>query len=271
MHGQNFFLNQPLAIDKNYLLSLLPYIILGYKNNSFLSAFEIEKNFAESLQEQMDARSENGATKYPVIFNIVGPIVKYSSWNYVGTQSMMKMLSSIDRNPNVSGVLFNHDSGGGMVSGTAEFADFISNMQKPTISWTNDTQCSASEWLASACEYKMAGPFASAIGSIGTFMSFQDFSAMFEKWGAKIYEVYAPQSTEKNFDFKELLKGNEEPYQQRLASITDNFISTIKNNYGDTLKDDGHVFKGKTYNAQEALKVGLIQEIGSIEQALAKF
>lgn len=264
-------MNQPLAIDKNYLLSLLPSIILGYKNNSFLSAFEVEKSFASTLQNQMDTNADNGASKYPVIFNIIGPIVKYTDWNYVGTQSMMRMLSAIDRSPNVSGVVFKHDSGGGMVSGTAEFADFITKMQKPTISWTNDTQCSASEWLASACEYKMAGPFASAIGSIGTFMSFQDFSAMFEKWGAKIYEVYASQSSEKNFDFKELLKGNEEPYKKKLNAITSDFIDTIKTNYGADLKDDGHVFKGATYNAQEALKIGLVQEIGSLEDALAKF
>ena len=114
---------------------------------------------------------------------------------------MMRILSYIDRSPNISGVVFNIDSGGGMVSGTAEFADFISKMNKPTISWTNDYQCSAAEWIASACNLKMAGPHASDIGSIGTLLSFQDFSAMFEKWGAKIYDIYAPQSTEKKQRF----------------------------------------------------------------------
>lgn len=271
MHGQNFLFNQPLAIDKNYFLSLLPSIILGYKTNSFLSADKLEQNFAASLQNQIEANSQNGASKFPVVFNIVGPIVKYTDWNYIGTQSMMRMLSAIDRSPNVSGVVFNIDSGGGMVSGTAEFADFISKMQKDTISFTNDYQCSAAEWIASACDYKMSGPFANAIGSIGTLMSFQDFSAMFEKWGAKIYEIYAEQSTEKNLDFRELMKGNEKPYQEQLNSITDNFISTIKANYSESLKDDGHVFKGATYTADEALQVGLIQEIGSLTDALAKF
>lgn len=271
MHGQNFLFNQPLAIDSNYLLSLLPSIILGYKTNSFLSADKIEQNFCSALNNQMEASTQNGASKFPVIFNIIGPIVKYTDWNYLGTQSMMRILSSIDRNPNVSGVLFNIDSGGGMVSGTAELADFIAQMEKPTISWTNDYQCSAAEWLASACNYKMAGPHALAIGSIGTLMNYQDFSAMFEKWGATIYEIYAEQSTEKNLDFRELLKGNEKPYQQHLNAITETFISTIKNNYGDGLTDDGHVFKGKTYTATEALKIGLVQEIGSLQEALAKF
>ena len=271
MHGQNFLFNQPLAIDSNYLMSLLPSLFLNFKNNSFQSNFETEKQFATKLQDQMSINQSSGATQYPLVFNIVGPIVKYTNWNFVGTQTMIKMLERIDADPNISGVVFNHDSGGGMVSGTAEFADFIAKMQKPTISWTNDMQCSASQWIASACDYNMAGPFASAIGSIGTFMSFQDFSAMFEKWGAKIYEVYAQQSTEKNFAFRELMKGNEEAYQERLNQITADFISTIQNNYGDTLKDDSHVFKGKTYTAQEALEIGLVQEIGSLNDALTKF
>lgn len=271
MHGQNFFLNEPLAIDRNYLLSILPSIIFGYKNNSFLSSFKIEENFSASIQNQIKSSSETGASKFPVVFNIIGPIVKYTDWYYIGTQSMMRMLSSIDANPNISGIVFNIDSGGGMVSGTAEFADFIKNLDKPTISYTNDYQCSAAEWIASGCDYNMAGPFASAIGSIGTLMNYQDFSAMFEKWGAKIYEIYAEQSSEKNLDFRELMKGNEKPYQQRLNAITENFISTIKSNYGELLKDDNHIFKGATYTSEEALKIGLIQEIGSINDALSKF
>ena len=258
-------------MDKNYFMSLLPSVIMGYQNKSFLSAGKLEQLFTAGIKDQMDSFAETGANKYPVVFNIIGPIIKYSDWNYIGTQSMMRILSYIDRDPNVSGVVFNIDSGGGMVAGTAEFADFIKNMEKDTISWTNDYQCSAAEWIASACDYKMAGPHASDIGSIGTYMGFQDFEAMFEKWGARLIEVYAPQSTEKNFDFRELMGGNEEPYKARLAAITDKFINTIKTNYGSALTDDGHVFKGATYNSEDALKIGLIQEIGSLNEALSKF
>ncbi|MBO6183077.1 MAG: S49 family peptidase [Chryseobacterium sp.] len=269
MHGLNFF-NTPLAIDKNYLMSFLTEMIIGFKTNTLVSAEKVQEKFIKSLDLQMSANS-NGASKYPVVFNIIGPIIKYSTYNILGTLDMQSILRNIDANPNISGVLFNIDSGGGQVSGTAEFADFIKNMKKPTIAFTSEMQCSAAEWIASACDLKIASPFASHIGSIGTYLSFQDFSAMFEKWGAKIYEIYAPQSTEKNADIKELIDGNEAPYKERLKIITDEFISTIKANYGEKLTDDGHVFKGKTYNATEALKIGLVDEIMTLEQALLKF
>ena len=127
MHGQNFLFNQPLAIDSNYLLSILPSIFLGYKNNSFESAQIMEQRFFASLKSQVDRGIETGADQFPVVFNIIGPIVKYTDWFYIGTQTMMKWLAYIDADPRISGVVFNIDSGGGMVSGTAEFADFIKN------------------------------------------------------------------------------------------------------------------------------------------------
>jgi len=271
MHGHNFLFNQPLAIDSNYLLSLLPAIALGYRNNSFESAHTMEQRFGAGIKSQIENGINTGADQYPVVFNITGPIVKYTDWYYIGTQTMMRWLAYLDNDPAISGIVFNIDSGGGMVSGTAEFADFIKNMKKPTVSWTNDYQCSAAEWIASGCDYKMAGPHASDIGSIGTLLGFQDFSALFEKYGAKIYEVYSPESTEKNKDFRELLKGNNAPMEAELSKITQKFIKTIQDNYNGAIQDDGFVFKGKTYDAEEALKVGLIQEIGSLEEAMSKF
>ena len=45
----------------------------------------------------------------------------------------------------------------------------------------------------------------------------------------------------------------------------------MKANFGEKLKDDGHVFKGKTYTPQQAKEIGLIDELGTLEDALSKF
>ena len=264
-------MNQPLAIDKDYLLSLLPSIILGYKNNSFLSVEKTEENYLFALNGQFNQSIEKGADKFPVVLNISGPIVKHTDWNYIGTQTYIKILKNLENDPSVSGVILNIDSGGGMVSGTAELADFIFGMETPTISWSNGYMCSAAQKIGGAAKFRMASPYADAFGSIGTMLHHQDMTGIFEKLGAKIHEVYAPQSTEKNFEYRQLIKGNEKPFEDELAINADNFINSIKKYYGDKLIDDGHVFKGKTYNPEEALKIGLIDEIGTLEDALAKF
>lgn len=271
MHGQNFLFNQPLAIDKAFLLSLIPNLIIGFQQKNFLSAETILEKAEKKIVAQGAAAQTSGATSYPVILDIAGPIVKYSSGYYLGTQDIISILQKLENNSSVSGVIFNIDSGGGMVSGTAELTDTIKSFTKPTLAFTNGYMCSAALDIASGANYRMASPYADLIGSIGTMMSYQDFSAMFEKWGATIYEIYAPQSTEKNKEFRELMTGNKELYEERLRELSADFISRMKANMSETLKDDGLVFKGKTYNPKKALEVGLINEIGTLQDAISKF
>ena len=271
MHGQNNFINTPLAIDKTFLLSLIPNLILGFQQKDFLSAESILEKAEKRIEMQAASFQSNGADQYPVILEINGPIMKYSTWYYLGTQDIIRIIQRLDANPQVSGIIFKIDSGGGMVSGTAELTETIKNLTTPAIAYTNGYMCSAAMDIASGADYRMANPHADMIGSIGTMMSYQDYAAMFEKWGATIYELYAPQSTEKNKEFRELQEGNKEAYEERLRVLTDEFIGRMKINLSESIQDDGLVFKGKTYSPKEALAVGLINELGSLEDALNKF
>lgn len=271
MHGQNFLFNQPLCIDRDYLLSLVFNLSQNVQHKNFLSRDKIEEKLYANIDAQISSAQISGANKYPIIIDLIGPIIKYSDWWYYGTQTILNILKRAESNDNISGVILNIDTGGGMLSGTPELADFIFNMEKPTVGYTGGYACSAGNWLFGATKIRIANPFADKIGSIGVFLSYQDFSALFEKYGAIIHEVYAPQSTEKNESYRELLKGNKSLYEKELKQSADLFISEMKRFYGDTLKDDDHVFKGKTYTPKEALKVGLVDELGTIETALAKF
>ena len=271
MHGHNYFLNQPLAIEKTFLLSLIPNLIAGFQQQNFLSSEKIVEKAQNKISEQASIAQEFGAETFPVVLDIIGPIMKYSSWYYLGTQDIISIVRRLDNNPSVSGIVFNIDSGGGMVSGTAQLTETIKNLSKPTIAFTNGYMCSAAMDIASGATMRMADPHADLIGSIGTMLSYQDFSAMFEKWGATLYEIYADQSSEKNKESRELFAGNEELYKQRLTSINATFISRMEENLKETLKDDKLVMKGKTYSPAEALSIGLINEIGTLQNALAKF
>ncbi len=269
MHNPIF--NQPLAIDKDYLQSLIVDVLIGMKTNKMLSAEEIDEKVRAELDIQAKSADAQGADTFPVVLNIIGPIIKYSSWYYWGTQSIIRTIQRLQNDDRISGIVFNIDSGGGMVSGTAELCDVIKKCTVPTVSFTNGYMCSAAYDIAAACNKRIAHPNADLIGSIGTMLSFQDYSAMFEKWGAKIYEIYAPQSSEKNAEWRALMADDEKPYTERLKYLAQDFIDRVSKNLGDKLSDDGHVFKGKTYTPKEALKIGLVDELGTLKYTLEQF
>lgn len=269
MIGINNFFNQPLAIEGGYLNSLIANLFLHYsglKNeNLHQLTIDAEAKFTSKIKKDI---SEDFKT--PVVVNIIGAIVKYSTWYNLGTTFYTELLEELDNHPNVSGIILNIDSGGGMVSGTAELCHVIKNLTKATISYTAGYQCSAAQDIASACDYHMASPYADLLGSISTMLSFQDFSKLFEKYGATIYELYASQSSEKNKEYRDLIAGDEKAYQERLDTLASDFIERIKANHSN-IKDDGHIFKGKTYTPHEALEIGLIDQLGSLKDALNQF
>ena len=261
-----------MMIEQNYLISVLSALLPGFKNNTFLSQEKIDEKFRIRISNEMSAFSDQGITMFPVVLNIIGPVIKYSDWWYTGTQTILQILKSLEMDDRVSGILFNIDSGGGMGDGTRELADFIFNMQTPTIGYSNGLVCSAAEYIYAACDLKTLNPHASWIGSIGTYIPFANYDGIYEKLGAIFQDIYAPDSSLKNLPWREMVNNqNEKPFESMAESFNTQFISDIKRFYGDKLKDDGKVFKGDLYRPLEALEIGLVDELCSMEEALLKF
>lgn len=272
MHGINSYFNQPMMIDQNYLMSVLSSLALGYKNNTFQSQEQIDKGYNEKVNHKMASYSEQGISRFPVVLDIIGPIVKYSDWWYTGTQTILQIMKSLEMDERISGVLLNIDSGGGMGDGTRELADFIFNMETPSIGYSNGLVCSAAEYIFAACDVRTISPHASWIGSVGTYIPFANYDGIYQQLGAVMKDIYAPDSSLKNLPWREMVdNANEAPFEQMAKSFNDEFLYDIKRFYGDKLKDDGKVFKGDLYRPSEALAIGLVDDLCSMEQAMIKY
>jgi protease-4 len=211
----------------------------------------------------------NNNDTYVAVIGLKDPIYKYNQeCGPAGTKTKAKIMQSYLQDPNCKGIVLDIDSGGGQVSGTPEFYDFIKETSKPVVAYTDGLMCSAAYYIGSAANYIVANKRADAIGSIGVMIHFIDVSGMYEKKGAKVITEYATQSTEKNNAFEQLLKGNPELYiKNELDPIAEEFINDIKS-VRASVPDD--VFKGGTWNAQESLERKLVDEIGTLQTAIAR-
>jgi len=259
-------------IDQPFLMSVLSSLVLGFKSNSFLRQQDINREFKEDINLQISSMVNRGASQFPIQINIVGPVIKYSDWYYTGTQTILNILKQVEMDDRISGVLFNIDSGGGMGDGTRELANFIHNMETPSVGYSNGLVCSAAEYIFAACNYRTLNPDASYIGSIGTYFPFANYQGIFEKLGAEFKDIYAEDSSLKNLYYREMVENkNDAIFKEMAANFNNEFVSDIKKFYGTNLKDDGKVFKGHIYRPQEALQIGLVDELCSIEEAILKF
>lgn len=204
------------------------------------------------------------------MINIWGPMMKYSSWYYWGTLDIANMIRYALSHKNVIGVVLNIDTGGGSVGSIAPLEEVISNATKPIVALC-DTAASAGYWAASLCDMILASnSISSSFGSIGVMVSWADFTKYYEEFGIKLHEVYAPESNFKNKAFREANDGNYKALEEEtLSPLAIKFQNQVKNSRGKNLNLSVEgIINGKMFFAEEALKVGLVDRIGGLTEAI---
>ncbi len=202
--------------------------------------------------------------------DIQGVIFKESqACGPLGTSVLMQQLNKAKSNPNIIGIILVTDTPGGQVAGTHDFAQEIASSKKPIVSFVNNMACSAGYWISSAATHIMASNELVQIGSIGVMCSIVDDSARMEKEGYKIRTVYATNSTQKNKPYTDALNGDDSLLTEELDQINAVFAKTISKNRKGKLANDESIFEGKVFNAKQAKKLGLIDSIGTMQDAIS--
>lgn len=206
-----------------------------------------------------------------MVYSVKGVITKEDQdCGPSGTETLMRHMKRGDASDTVIAHMLEMDSGGGEATNIETVARFLRNeIRKPIIAWFNGRIGSAAYYMACACDEVYASEETDESGSIGALLSFADVRGMWEEKGVKFHEIYADQSTLKNLDFREALKGKYEllregvinPYAQR-------FIDTVKE-FRPQLAD-ADAYKGKIYMTPDAIRIGMIDGQLTYQQAIAR-
>jgi signal peptide peptidase SppA len=210
---------------------------------------------------------ENAAPGSTAVIGISGPIMKYDNCGDPGTRTYGHLFKKAEVNPNINSILLVIDSPGGTVDGTVDLASIVANHKKPVVALVDGMMASAAYWIGSAADHIMAGNKTADIGSIGTMMSFVDVQPYWEKQGVKFHYVYADASKDKNKDFHDLQEGKYDLIKADLNKINDEFVGAVKSNRPGVKQS---ALSGKMFLADEAISQGLIDAIGTFDDAVNK-
>lgn len=203
---------------------------------------------------------------------VYGPVMKFGDLCSYGSVDHAATMNRLASARNISGVIIDLDSPGGEAAGTALLCDSIRNLakQKPVITVVDDgIAASAGMWIASAGDELYVTQKTDMVGSIGAYQTIADWYGYFEAEGLKVRDIYAPQSTDKNRDYKEALEGNDELIMADLKVLVDEFHASIKRNRGTRLTSDEWK-TGKMYYTKEALRIGLIDGQKSLADVMKR-
>jgi len=202
------------------------------------------------------------------MLNIMGPVTKFGDICSYGSVDHTATINALAKANNIAGIILNVDSPGGEAAGTSMLADAIRNAGsiKPVIGVVDDgIAASAGYWILSSCSEVYVTKKTDMVGSVGVYCTIADWYGYFAEQGLKVRDVYAPQSTDKNLDYKQSLEGNDKLLEDELKVLAQEFIDTVSKNRADKLTSEDWQ-TGKMFYTKEAKKIGLIDGQMSIEQ-----
>jgi HK97 family phage prohead protease len=186
-------------------------------------------------------------------------------------EAVSKQLKAALADDTIGTIVLDVDSPGGTVTGVPELAAeiFAARSKKPIIAVANGMAASAAYWIASAATKFVVTP-SGEVGSIGVYTTHQDVSAMMEKEGVKITFIqagkyktegnpYAPLSAEAEADIQDGVDKFYNMFTQGVAGGRGVSWETVLSDFG----------QGRMLLAEDALKVGMVDAIASLDEVLA--
>ena len=251
-----------------------------HQSFSDMQGGKLSKEIAEKLSafkrksegDALYSLSDSGIATLPVI----GPLTKRTSfWSFLfGASSYEDIRNAFDAaiaDDAVRGVVLDIDSPGGVVNGVDALSEAIYNArdEKPVVAFANGLMASAAYWIGSAAE-AVIGSKTSEVGSIGVIMVHRDFSRYEDNLGVKTTYITAGKYKALGNDAEPLSYEARQTFEAELNKIYTVFVDTVARNRdasSETVRED--MADGRIFIGQDAAAAGLIDDVGTIEDAVA--
>jgi signal peptide peptidase SppA len=185
-------------------------------------------------------------------------------------KKMAFQLRDLARDPQIHGILLMIDNTGGSANQFTPVHDMIKKIReiKPVVGLVNGNVQSGGYWVASAVDYLIVSS-AAEIGMIGVLFTVDRYtdSKVVDKVTASLQvELFkAGKYKAVTHPYAEKLSDDEKHYvQQNVDKVYKMFVNAVAANRGLDLENSHEWAEGKEFNPQEALELGLVDEIGTI-------
>ncbi len=190
----------------------------------------------------------------------------------VDTRSVIAAVQAAALDAGVGTIVLDFDTPGGAVSGVPELAEAIyaARRSKPVIGVANYSACSAGYWCLAACSQAVASPSA-RVGSQGVLYVHENRAAANAKAGVEFEYVVAGEFKAEGNPDGPLTDTARAHIQARVQKINSQFVSALARYRGTTAQHiETHYGQGRTLMADEALAVGMIDRIATLQDVLAE-
>ncbi|MFC4699667.1 signal peptide peptidase SppA [Glaciecola siphonariae] len=189
----------------------------------------------------------------------------------IGGDSTAALLRQAREDDTVKAVVLQVDSPGGSAFASEVIrneVELIKEAGKPVVASMSTYAASGGYWISASADHIIAEP-STITGSIGIFGMFITFENTFNYLGIYSDGVATNELNGIGID-RELSEGYKKLIQMGIENGYDQFISLVATERGMSKEATNEIAQGRVWIGTQALELGLVDELGDINTAIAK-
>ena len=210
-----------------------------------------------------------GSKKIAIIY-AEGEIVDGDGTEEVASDRFVRIIQKVRKDDSVKAVVFRVNSPGGSVLASEKIKAQIDSLAKkvPVIASYGDYAASGGYWISANCDFIYANE-TTLTGSIGVFSTIPDLKkTVNEKLHVNITAVNSHDHADM-YDMMRPLDNKETALlQESVEQIYDRFTQIVAEGRGMSVSDVDKIAQGRVWTGAQALDLGLVDAIGTLETAV---
>lgn len=234
----------------------------------------------ESKLTPVEIGESDGFTSNKVaIVNVSGMISNFRAGSLLsnGTNvvsDFRETLDAITKDDAIKAVVLRINSPGGTVTASdvmyKDLKTFREKTKKPVVVQMMDVCASGGYYLSCAADYRMAYP-TSITGSIGVIIQTLNFSGTLNMIGVSAKAITSRENKDVGSPFRPMTANDEKLLKNLVDQFYAGFLDVVKNAPNHVKAEDwSMVTDGRVFTGSEAAKLGLIDQVGTLDDAIDK-
>lgn len=214
------------------------------------------------------ANSYNSKKQIAVLF-ASGEIVDGNN-NQINFEKLVPLIVSFAEDDNIKGLVLRVNSPGGSAFGSdqiGEALDYFKSKGKPLSVSMGDYAASGGYWISASADKIFADPL-TITGSIGIFGLIPNFKGTLDKLGVNVATVSTNPNANFPTGFNPLNDIQLSEMQKYVERGYDQFINRVAKGRKMKVSDVKNIAEGRVWDAQTALKIGLVDSLGNLQDAI---
>ena len=185
------------------------------------------------------------------------------------SRSVLMELKRFKEMPWVKAIVVRIDSPGGAVAPTQEIFEEIqrAKKQKPFIASMGGMATSGGYYIATACDKIVANP-GTLTGSIGVIMQLTNFEDLMKKVGVKGFNIKSGANKDLGSPFQTMSPEGREILQSLVDNVHSQFVAAVAKGRGMNEAQVRKLADGRVYSGAQAKELGLIDQFGTLDDAV---